>query len=237
LSSSELFRLCGVTAILAGLLFVASDLLDLAVEPATDSVGFGADAFEQDSPSAWLVFESGLTLLAGVLLLFGSIGLYARRTEVVGLLGLFGFVFAFSGTVMAVGAFWSNIFIAPTMAAALAREPAGLLDATPPRALAAGLGLSYGLVSVGWLLFGVAILRARAYPRAGAAALTLGAVLTWLPFPLAGVLFGVGVALVGWYLYSAGTGDVRVKERKVHPTPRTAEQRPSENSSSRHFGE
>jgi hypothetical protein len=202
LSSSELFRLCGMAAILAGLLFVASDLLDLAVEPATDSVGFGADAFEQNSPSALLVFQSGLTLLAGVLLLFGSIGLYVRRTEEVGLLGLFGFVFAFSGTVMAVGNFWSNTFIAPTLAAALAREPAGLLDAAPPRALAAGLGLSYGLVSVGWLLFGLAILRARAYPRAGAAALMLGAALTWLPFPLTGVLFGVGVAWVGWYLYS-----------------------------------
>jgi hypothetical protein len=215
LSSSELFRLCGVAAILAGLLFVASDLLDLAVEPATDSAGFGADAFEQESPSALLVFQSGLTLLAGVLLLFGSIGLYAQRTEEVGLLGLFGFVFAFSGTVMAVGTFWSHTFIAPTLAA-LAREPAGLLDAVPPRALAAELGLSYGMITVGWLLSGVAILRARAYPRAGALTLTLGAMMTWLPFPLTGILFGVGVVWVGWYLYSAGTGEVRVSSQSPY---------------------
>jgi hypothetical protein len=235
LSSSELFRLCGVATILAGLLFVASDLLDLAVEPATNSVGFASEHFEQDSPGTLLVFQSGLTLLAGLLLLFGSVGLYLRRAEEVGLLGLFGFVFAFSGTVMAVGNFWSNTFIAPTLAAALAQQPAGLLDAAPPRALAAGLGLSYGLVSVGWLLFGVAILRARAYPSAAAATLTLGAVLAWLPLPLTGVLFGVGVAWVGWYLYSAGTGDVRVSKGNVQPNPRTAEQRASENiTSSRH---
>jgi hypothetical protein len=54
-----------VAAILAGLLFIASDLLDLAADPAADSGGF--DAFVREgTPSALLVFQSGLTLLAGM---------------------------------------------------------------------------------------------------------------------------------------------------------------------------
>jgi hypothetical protein len=198
-SSSQLIRLCGVAAVLAGVLFITSDLLDLEVTLTADS---GAEAFSRNNPDALLVLQSGLTLLAGLLLLFGSIGLYTRRSEEVGLLGLFGYILAFSGMVMAVGGFWANTFVLPSMADALAKEPSGVLDIAPPRALAAGLGLSYGLVSVGWLLFGLAILRYRAYPRAAAATLTLGAALTWLPFPLTGVLFGVGVAQLGWHLYS-----------------------------------
>ena len=35
---------------LAGGLLVASDLLDLVTDPATDSGGFGADAFEEETP-------------------------------------------------------------------------------------------------------------------------------------------------------------------------------------------
>ncbi len=147
-----------------------------------------------------LVVQSGLTLLAGLLLLFGLIGLYALRSEELGLVGLLGFIAAFSGTVMAVGGFWANAFAAPSLSHALAREPSFLIEATPPRALAAGFTLSYGLVAAGWFVFGLAALRDGFYPRAAAASLMLGAALTWLPFPLTGVVFGVAVAWLGRYL-------------------------------------
>jgi hypothetical protein len=198
--SSASIRRCGLSAVLAGALFVASDLLDLATAPATDSGGFGADAFEEGQPGALLVVQSTLTLLAGLLLLFGLIGLYARRSEELGLLGLVGFITAFSGTVMAVGGFWANAFVAPSLAEALAREPSRLMDAAPPRALAAGFSLSYGLVAAGWFVFGLAALRDGFYPRAAATLLTAGAAITWLPFPLPGVVFGAAVAWLGYHL-------------------------------------
>ncbi len=199
--SSKLIRRCGMSAVLAGGLFVASDLLDFFASPTTDSVGFGADAFEEGL-NALLVFQSGLTLLAGVLLLFGLIGLYAHRSEELDLLGLIGFVTAFSGTVMAVGGFWSNAFVAPSLAEALAREPSSLMDAAPPRALAAGFSLSYGLVAAGWFVFGLSALRDGFYPHAATALLTVGAAITWLPFPLTGVPFGAAVAWLGYHLTS-----------------------------------
>ncbi len=147
--------------------------------------------------------------------MFGLIGLYALRLEELSLLGLLGFVAAFSGTVMAVGGFWSNAFVAPSLSHALTREAAGLMDAAPPRALSAGFSLSYGLVAAGWFLFGLAALWARAYPRAAVVLLTTGAALTWLPFPLTGVTFGVAVAWLGHVLYSADQAPARIpRERR-----------------------
>lgn len=206
MSYSGLIRLCGLAAVASGSLFVASDLLDLAVDPAADSGGFGANAFGEGPPGALLVVESGLTLIAGVLLLLGLIGLYADRFEAVGLPGLVGFAAAFSGTVMALGGFWANAFVAPSFAQALAKETSRFVDAIPPRALAAGFTLSYGLVAFGWLVFGLAALVYRAYPRAALVLLVVGAVLTWLPYPLTGVPFGIAVAWLGYHLYSRGTG-------------------------------
>ena len=204
MSSVGLIRRAGTAAVLSGTLFVICDLLDLAVAPAAaDSGGFGADAFAEGSrPGALLVVQSGLTLLAGVLLLFGLIGLYARRSEEVGLLGLFGFVTAFAGTVMAIGGFWANAFVAPSLAHALAQEASGLMDATPPRSLSAGFTLSYGLVAAGWSVFGLAVLASRAYPRPAAGLLMVGAALSWLPVSLSGMVFGVAVAWLGSTLIS-----------------------------------
>ncbi len=47
---------------------------------------------------------------------------------------MFGFVMAFSGTAMAVGGFWSDASMAPSLADTLVREAAGLMDAGPPSA-------------------------------------------------------------------------------------------------------
>ncbi len=198
MSWSNLMRAAGLAAAVAGVLFVVSDLLDLL---AARSGGFGAS--EGAAPSVLLVVQSGITLLAGVLVLFGLVGLYANRFEEIGLLGLFGFVTAFSGTVMAVGGFWGNASVAPSLAHALIAETSSLLEAAPPRALSAGFTLSYGLVAAGWLAFGLAALISRAYPRFPVALLVVGAAVTWLPYPLTGVPFGAAVVWLGCVLRSA----------------------------------
>src|SRR3712207_8799484 len=58
--------------------------------------------------------------------------------------------------------------------------------------------------SLGWLLFGVASLRARVYPRVAAIVLMIGAVLSILPVPLTGLVISVAVAWLGFVLF---TGD------------------------------
>ncbi len=194
MSSSEQIRWTGLAAILAGLMFLVSDLIDLAIS----SDGFGPKNLGEEASRAVSASQSGLTLLAGLLLLVGLAGLYVRQLEDGGLLGMVGFLVAFCGTVMAVGAFWANAFVAPS----LAQEELRLLDAAPPRALAAGFTLSYGSVALGWLLFGLATLRTGLYPRSASVLLMIGAALTWLPLPLSGVPFSVAVAWMGYALFS-----------------------------------
>ncbi len=177
---------------MAGTMFIVSDLLDLA----TDSDGFGTKNLGSETWPAVSAVQSGLTLLAGLLLLVGLAGLYFRQSEDGGLLGLVGFLVAFYGTVMAVGAFWANAFVAPS----LARDDVHLLDAAPPTALAAGFTLSYGSVALGWLLFGASTLRTGLYPRQASVLLLIGAALTWLPLPLSGVPFSVAVTWLGYTL-------------------------------------
>jgi hypothetical protein len=216
-SSQRQVRWTGRAAILAGTMFILADLIDLSV----DSDGFGADSFSGEALTAVSAIQSALTLGAGVLLLVSLAGLYAGRLEQFGLLGLFGFVIAFCGTVMAVGAFWADAFVAPS----LAREVPSLLEGRPPRALAAGFTLSYGSTALGWLLFGLAVLRTDCYPRLAVALLIVGAALTWLPLPLSGVPFSVAVVWMGYALLPKK--DVSTRHAKVYGSVENARQRSS----------
>ncbi len=81
---------------------------------------------------------------------------------------------------------------------------------------AVGFILLSGIFAVGWLLFGVATLRAHVYPRWAALLLMVGAVLGFFPLPLNTVVFGVAVAWLGFALF---TGQERATEQ---PTPRVS---------------
>jgi hypothetical protein len=128
-----------------------------------------------------------------MLLVLGLVGLYARQSQAAGLLGLLGFLAAFAGTILLAGFFWSSAFIAP----ALANAAPTLLNAGPPP----GLTPTFSTFAIGWILFGVASLRTRVYPRVAVIVLIIGAALTFLPIPLVGVVFDVGVAWLGFSLF------------------------------------
>ena len=63
--------------------------------------------------------------------------------------------------------------------------------------------LTFALSALGWLLFGLAALRARIYPRAAAIALMVGAVISFLPIPASGIVLDVVVAWLGFTLLTA----------------------------------
>ncbi len=179
---------------MAGAIFILADLIDLFA----DSDGFDAHSFSGELLTVVSTGQSALTLVAGVLLLASLAGFYALGFDEAGLLGLFGFLIAFCGTVMAVGGFWTDAFATPS----LAGETPGPLDIKPPRALAVGFTLSYGTITLGWLLFGLTLLPMGPYPRLAVVLLVVGAVFTWLPLPLSGVPFSVAVIWIGHALLS-----------------------------------
>jgi hypothetical protein len=190
MSSSNLIRLAGLAALSSGVLAVVVALLRLVVDI--------EDPVTATTASYAIVFL--LYLLSAALLLLGLVGLYTSQSQAAGILGLVGFLVAFLGTVLAAGALWSELFITPALAA------------EAPELLAAELGIpGFVLIAllgaVGWVLFGVATMRAGVYPRWAALFLMIGGVLAYFfPLPLAGIIFSVTVAYLGFMLF---TGEVR----------------------------
>jgi hypothetical protein len=197
-SSSNLIRLSGLAAIAAGALLLVGDLLSLATESENRS---------EAATTAPFVFTFLLYLIGSVLLLVGLVGLYIRQSEASGILGLVGFAAAFLGSALVLGAFWTELFVAPF----LANTAPAVLDAGPTGTLAVGFTLTFVVfLPLGWLLFGLAALRARVYPRAAAIALMVGAVISFLPIPASGIVLDVVVAWLGFTLFTGlGASDER----------------------------
>jgi hypothetical protein len=111
------------------------------------------------------------------------------------------------------GAVWEATFVVPS----LAQEAPRLLDEGPVGRLALGFVLSYTLAGMGGILFGVATLRARVYPRMPAVLLIVGVVpivvASFLPLPLADVVLGVAVAWLGLVLFTRRGEEVQQPAR------------------------
>jgi len=184
MSASELVGRSGLAAVVASVLLLIGDLLSIF------AIGF----ISESVPTAFFVFVFVLYLLGAALLLIGLVGLYVRQSEAGGVLGILGFLVAFLGTVLLAGAAWTQVFIAPL----LPSEVTVLLQRN------LGVMLVSIVFAVGWFLFGVAMLRARVYPRRAAVVLTVGAVIAALPIPLlpSGIVLHVAVAWLGFALFT-----------------------------------
>jgi hypothetical protein len=115
-----------------------------------------------------------------------------------GVLGLIAFLVTFFGGVLAQGAAWYQSFVQPDIAISAPE----LLESEPPDGVIFGILLSFVLVNLGWILFGVAVLRAKLYPRLAALLLIAGAGVALLLAPLSeagelGDVFGDVLAYLG----------------------------------------
>lgn len=85
MSSSDLARWVGLAAMVAGVLLLVAEFLELL--PAFDDYPFSELALTD-----LFFFQQALYLLGLILLSVGLVGLYARQSETAGLLGLVGFL-------------------------------------------------------------------------------------------------------------------------------------------------
>jgi hypothetical protein len=211
MSSSGLIRLGGLAAVMAALLLLTTDIIDVYHFDAYRTVELNLEFLTSGTHA----FQSTLRMLVFVLLLpLGLVALYARQAEATGALGLLGFVVAFTGTVLVAGFAWVDTFVAPELATSASR----LFEAGPPP----GRSLSFVVFGVGWALFGLASLVGRVYPSRAAILLIIGAIigtvvsLTLLPVPLGWLLFEAAVAwlgvalLTGWGGFAASGQPSRV---------------------------
>jgi uncharacterized membrane protein len=176
MSSSNLVRVGELAAVAAGVLLLIVDLWSLVLE----LLGAYPENFSEEALTTTYMVQSVLWLIGALLLLVAVVGLHARQSEAADALGLAGFLTALIGTGLLVGTFWTNAFIPP----ALAVEAPAVLDAeSPPGSLAFGFFFSLIVFGLGWAFLGVAMLRARVYPRVAAILLIIGALLVPAPLP------------------------------------------------------
>jgi hypothetical protein len=193
-SYSGFIRVGGASAIASALLAVLSFVLYLVV--------VGGGQLSEAATSAVFFLPSGAQLLAMALLLVGLVALYVRQAEMFGALGLIGFLLALLGTTLAAGALWSQVFVVPQLAEvapAVVNQGAG--------SVLAGFLLSFLLFGVGWLLFGVATLRTRLFPRGAVILLIVGAVISILPLPSRALILEIAAAWLGLALLGRGASD------------------------------
>ena len=184
-------RHAGPIALVAGLLFAALDLGRLPIAGAADRV-----AALQDPVLP--TFNAGYFFGFAALML-ALFALHGRQARQAGTFGVLAFGAAVVGTMAMAGDMWFDGFAAPWLAEVVPQLFTS--GAGPTAILKLGAVLSYGLMAVGWALFGVAALRARVYPSAAALALIVsGLVAFQSSFPPYGVPLGLVVAALGGWL-------------------------------------
>ena len=185
---SPITRRAGMLSLSAAVLIVLSQVLRLGL-----SRLLGPDW--ATTPAYTLTYT--LALLGMAVLLLALTGLYTRESASLGRLGLIGYVIAFLGTLMVAGDWWFEAFVIPIIAA----EAPGVLDLPPSGSALAGVIATVGLYTVGWTLFGLAALRARAFPLAAGLLLLAGglagplALSTPYQIPLAIAIGWIGLTL------------------------------------------
>jgi hypothetical protein len=167
-----------------------------------------------------VVFQlGGVVYFVGFcLLLLSLIASYRWEADEAGRLGVVATVVAVVGTMALGGDLWFETFAVPWIAD---RTPAAF-DTEPTTMLALGAISSYLLFSLGWILFGVASLRARVFPRAISAAIVIGGLAGWWallsPF---GIPLGLAMASLGVWMMRTETA-VRTAGTRQDHAPATA---------------
>ena len=193
-------RLSGLVALLAGVLLVIAELLTLSLNVLPFSLPLFAFNIY-----GFLGINGYLGVLLAVLMQLGLVGLYASQAKTLGVLGLVGFLIAFIGTRYVMNPSFVNPIVKPFS------SPLGEASG----ALLGQLGVAVLCFIVGWVLFGVATLRAGIYPRAAAAVLIAGTLILILPLPLSSAVFAVAIAWMGYFLFRKSSREAAVRATRV----------------------
>lgn len=204
MSHLPLVRLAGPIALAAGALLLVQQLVMLPI------VDRGNVAATMAHP---LYLASALTyFIAFCALLAALVAAYARQQRESGYFGVVAFLAAAVGTMFLVGDLWFEAFAVPWLG-----DVAPEVFAAPAGTLVAGALASYVLFAAGWILFGLASLRARVFPRLISLGIVLGGVIGFQaalpPFaiPLAIAIGSLGV----WMLRTTPVGQASAGKAEV----------------------
>jgi hypothetical protein len=199
---SPLARLAGPAAIVAGVLLTVSQLAMLTLNR-TDRVALLNSTIYKVSMTGYVVGFFALMV--------ALVAIYERQARQAGVFGVVALCAAIAGTMDMAGNMWFDAFVAPWMADVMPE----ILAAPKRGTLVIAALSSYLLLPIGWLLFGIASLRAGVFPRILSVAIMVGGVISYgAGLPPYGIPLALAVAAVGvWCLARPERGSVENTER------------------------
>jgi hypothetical protein len=203
ITASNIIHLAGVSAIVAGLCYIAVGLFH------------PLNVLASVTTARWAMVHALATAM-GFFGLLGLAGIYARQVKESGWLGLIGFILLSLWLVITTGFTFAETFILPLLATTAPTFVEGFLGSFSGAASAINMGvlptlwtLTGPLYILGGLLFGIATIRAGILPRWAAGLLAIGVALApvaaLLPAkyePLVAVPVGLALAWLGYALFS-----------------------------------
>jgi hypothetical protein len=197
MAPSLLARSAAPLAIIAGALVVVTRLVMLTVP--TDIDGLMVYVLTP----VWSV-TSIAQIVAFAMLVVALVATYDVQAREAGVLGLTAVGAAILGTVFMAGDWWYEAFAVPRMAEV---DPSVMVDFAQGRLLFGGL-LSFALFGIGWLLYGIASVRARVFPSAISWAIAAGGLVSAVPIA---VVYLSGNVILGLAMIALGTWLVRMR--------------------------
>lgn len=189
MSSQPISRIAGPVALGAGALLLGQQLVMTSFLDRSQVEVTMANPLFVPSAIAYFIAFCGL--------LVALVAAYSWESDVAGAFGLVGFLAALVGTMFLAGDLWFEAFAVPWLGDV---APASLHQADGT--LMIGGFTSYVLFAAGWVLFGLASLRARVFPWPLSIAIVIGGLIGFQaampPFaiPLALAVGGLGAWMV-----------------------------------------
>jgi hypothetical protein len=181
---ATLTRIGKVCAVLGGVILLTGDALGQALE----TLG-RTSANYQTTPER---IVSLLMLYGGIALVPGLIGLYLHHSDRAGRFGAVAALAAIVATASMIGSDWSEFYVLPTLSSL-----APHLVNHPPTLLVIGFMINFALYSIGWVLFGASVIRARVYPRIAGIVLIVGMLLFLAQHHIGPMVWEMSIIVLG----------------------------------------
>ena len=199
MQTTTLARYGAPIAIVAGALMIITRLVILFTTPT--EIG----PFKAYLLTTTHAVNSVVSILAFALLVIALVALYDREARSAGAFGALAFGAAVVGTMFMTGDWWYEAFAVPR----LAEVAPDVVDTFVGGRLIIGGLTSFALFGIGWIMYGVASIRARVIPRNISITILVGGFMSGVPIGFAylsgGVVLGLAFVWLGAWMLRAAT--------------------------------
>lgn len=208
MTPSLLARSAAPLAIVAGALVVVTRLVMLTVPMDVESL------MVYVLTVTWSI-TSIAQIVAFAMLVIALVATYDLQARESGLFGVIALCAAILGTVFMAGDWWFEAFAVPRIAEV---NPSMMVGFAQSRLLLGGL-TSFVLFGIGWVLYGIASVRARVFPAAISWGIAAGGLVSAVPI---GVVYFAGNVILGLALVALGIWLIRTRTARNGSVARNA---------------